>query len=326
MCTRGPNSGIGTTILFTTHTITSCLPAICPASGYVIGGNPSQSGATIVTTTDKNGHTVTYTQIPTGPGGGSNGGTGTGSPTGMPSGRPTCPANNNAQFSSPMGMVYQIMCDMLFTDETIETQTQDSLASCISSCDMYNLMSFMVASPCRGVSWSSDKNRDNCMLKSGSAGVYRRGVDSARLLSPNSGGGNNGTGTVGPGTGGGGTLVTGSMTAPPVLTTVVSGGSTIISTYISGGSTVVSTVISGGSTVLTTVVTGGSTIVTTTVSGGSTIVKTVPGGGSGGGGTGGGAGTGPGKLQSGQHVCYVSAKQLDRNWSRHRCWHGPRYD
>ncbi len=291
-----PQPAIGTTVLFTTHTITSCIPAVCPASGYIIGGNPTQSGATIVTTTDNNGHTVTYTQIPTGSGnGGVTGGNGgTAPPTNTE--LPTCPKSNNADFTSPMGMIYQVMCDTYFTDDSLDTQTQDSLASCVASCDMYNIMSFMISSPCLGVSWYSNRKQENCELKAGNSGIYQRRVDSARLKTPYTGPtGGNGTnpGNGGVSSGGSGITATGSMTAPPVVTTFVTGGSTIVT----GGSTVVT----GGSTILTggsTIVVGGSTYVTggsTYVSGGSTVVQTVTGGSGGNGGNGGNGGaTGPG--------------------------------
>ena len=55
------------------------MPGICPAPGNVIiGGNYTRSGAEVITTTDKNGHTVTYTEIPASPGGGGQGGSGSG--------------------------------------------------------------------------------------------------------------------------------------------------------------------------------------------------------------------------------------------------------
>jgi hypothetical protein len=202
---------------------------------------------------------------------------------------PTCPASNNARFTSPMGMVYQIMCNMLFTEETLTTQSQHSLGDCIASCDMYNTLSFMIASPCLGVSWDSEAKTNNCFLKSGSSGIYKRGVDSAKLLTPYSGpGGGNGTGGSGTGGNGGSTI-----TSPPHLTTIVSGGSTMVTTYVSGGKTKVTTIVQGGSTTVSTYITGGSTVVSTYVTGGSTIVQTVTGGGNGGG-SGNGGGNGPG--------------------------------
>ena len=300
-----PRPGIGVTTFFSTQTITSCgMPAVCPASGYVIGGNATQSGATVVTTTDMSGHTVTYTQIPTSPGGGGNdenggnGGGGSGgnggggyggTPTTTATGNavlPTCPYSNNVEFTSPMGMQYNIFCNELFTDIVLDTQTQSSLAGCISACDMYNTMSFMVASPCMGVSWYSMQSTDNCLLKTGYTGVYQRGVDSARLMSPYTGPGGGGNGTGPGGNGGGGDSGIGSMTAPPIVITYVTGGSTIVTSYVTGGSTIVT----GGSTY----VTGASTVVSTYVGGGSTVVQTVSGGGGGGGGSGGTATNGSG--------------------------------
>lgn len=282
-----PRPGVGTTTLFLTHTITNCnkLPGVCPSSGYVIGGGgtKTQSGATVVTTTDKDGHTVTYTQIPTGPGGGGNGGTGTGtkgSVTTTTTAQPTCPYSNNVQFTSSMGMLYDILCNTYFTDETLDIQTQNSLGGCIAACDMYNTLSFMVASPCMGVSWYSMQNQDNCELKTGSHAVYQQGVNSARLRTPYTGpGGGNGTGPGGSGgSGGGGVTITGSMTSPPIVTTFVTGGSTVVTSIVTGGSTIVSTYVTGGSTVVQTVSGGG---------GGS-------GPGSGGNGPGGSGGNGPG--------------------------------
>ena len=310
ICT--PRPGTGTTTFFTTHTITHCgMPAVCPAPGYVIGGNATQSGATVVTTTDKSGHTVTYTQIPTGPSGGGNrggpgsvpgGGLGTGTGTGgvtvttTNTALPTCPYSNNVQFTSPMGMIYDILCNDYFTDATLDTQTQGSLGSCIAACDMFNTISFMIASPCRGVSWYSGRTSDNCELKEGTSGVYREGIHSARLRTPYGGpSGGNGTGGGGSGPGGGGlTTVIGSMTAPPIVTTYVTGGSTIVSTYITGGSTVVSTYVTGGSTVVQTV-TGGGGGGGNGPGGGGGSGGTGPGGGGGGGGGGTGPGSGAGK-------------------------------
>lgn len=209
MCTA--RNGIGTTTLFTTHTITTCdMPGVCPAPGYVIGGNATQSGATIVTTTDKGGHAVTYTQIPTGGGGGG----GTATATTSSTAQPTCPYSDNVIFTSPMGMQYQVFCDEAFTDESLEIQTQSSLGSCIAACDMYNVRSFMIASPCMGVSYSRSVESDNCELKTGYSRIYQRNVDSARLLSPYEGGGGNSTGP------GGGI---GTMTSPPVLSTYGTG-------------------------------------------------------------------------------------------------------
>lgn len=328
--------GVGTTTVFSTHTIYNCdaLPGICPSSGYVIGGGGTrtQSGETVITTTDRVGHTVTYTQIPTRPGTGTsgNGSNGGSTKTTMTTNtaQPTCPYSDNSLFTSSMGRVYDILCNEYFSDTTLSVQTQNSLGGCIAACDMYNTMSFMIASPCLGVSWYSMQTKDNCELKAGSSAVYQQGVDSARLKTPYTGpGGGNGTGSgngTGPGNGGSsgtiGVTVTESMTSPPYLTTFVSGGSTglttivkggstVLSTYVTGGSTevtsiirggstVVSSYVTGGSTAVTTVVQGGSTFVSTYVTGGSTIVQTVSGGGggsgSGGGGGGGGSGTAPG--------------------------------
>ena len=303
-----PRHGTGTVTFFSTHTVTNCnkLPGVCPSSGYVIGGGgtKTQSDATVVTTTDKNGHSVTYTQIPTKTTGGGSGGAGSGTATTTNTAQPTCPHSNGMHFTSGMGMIYDILCNEYFTDETLDVQTQNSLGGCIAACDMYNTMSFMVASPCLGVSWYSMQETDNCELKAGSHAVYQQGVNSARLKTPYGGpGGGNGTGPgVGSGPGSGGVTITGSMTAPPVVTTFITGGSTVVTSIIKGGSTIVAS----GSTI----VTGGSTIVSTYVTGGTTVVQTIgpgrgPGGGgngpggyggtgSGGSGGGGGSGTGPG--------------------------------
>jgi hypothetical protein len=261
-----------------------------------------QSGETVVTTTDKNGHSVTYTQIPTGPGGGGNGGTGTGikgSVTTTTTAQPTCPYSNNVQFTSSMGMIYDILCNEYFADETLDIQTQNSLGGCIAACDMYNVMSFMVASPCLGVSWYSMQNQNNCELKTGSHAVYQQGVNSARLRTPYTGPGDgNGTGlesSGGPGGGGsGGVTITGSMTAPPIVTTFVTGGSTVVTSIITGGSTVVTSIITGGSTIVSTYVTGGSTVIQTVSGGGGSGP-----GGSGGNGPGGSGGNGPGGVGGG---------------------------
>ena len=198
---------------------------VCPDPGYVIGGNTSQSGATIVTTTDKSGHTVTYTQIPTGGSGGGGGG----SPTTSSTALPTCPFSNNVIFTSPMGMQYQVYCNEAFTDESLEIQTQSSLGSCIAACDMYNVRAFMIASPCMGVTYSREVETENCELKTGYTRIYQRNVDSARLLSPYGGG--SGNNTAGPGGGG-----IGSMTAPPVITSFIPGGGGGGSDGESGGS------------------------------------------------------------------------------------------
>ena len=115
---------------------------------------------------------------------------------------PTCPYADNTVFTSPMGNLYQIGCDLLFTDDDLERRTTPSLATCISLCDMSNTMSFMIPSPCRGVSWLSEQEADNCLLKTGNTGIYRRNVWSAKLITPYQGpGGGNGTGPGGNGTG-----------------------------------------------------------------------------------------------------------------------------
>ena len=299
-----PKPGVGTTTVFLTHTITNCdtLPGVCPSSGYIIGGGgtKTQSGATIIPTTDKNGHTVTYTQIPTGSGGGGSG-PGTGTVTITTTAQPTCPFSNNVQFTSSMGMIYDIMCNEYFTDETLDIQTQNSLGGCIAACDMYNTMSFMIASPCLGVSWYSLQKSDNCELKAGAHAVYQQGVNGARLRTPYGGpGGGNGTGPGGSGgPGGGGVTITGSMTSPPIVTTIVTGGSTIVTSFVTGGSTIVSTYVTGGSTIVQTVGGGG-------------------GSGPGGGGTGpgNGSGTGPGELMDlNPPVQCVTELTLERYWT-----------
>ncbi|TKA83791.1 hypothetical protein B0A55_00056 [Friedmanniomyces simplex] len=320
-----PTPGTGTTTVFTTQTITSCgMPMTCPASGYgVIGGSATQSGAIIVTTTNGAGQTITYTQIPTGAGSGGTGGNGGGSGNGGGPGAtqvitvsgttitttastalPTCPYNQGELYTDSMGMNYYIECNTLFTDTTLDTQTQSSLAACVASCDLHNTLTFYMASQCLGVSWYSMQSTGNCLLKSGGTGIFQEGVHSARLTTPYGGpGSGNGTGgsCIGGGGGGGGTVI-GTMTAPPSLTTYVTGGQT--TTIVRGGSTVVSqvggtttTIVSGTSTLIsvvggtpTTIVSGGTTI--TSVSGGSTIVATVTGGGGSGESGGGGVGNG----------------------------------
>lgn len=242
MCT--PRPGTGTTTLFATTTITSCgIGGICPAPGYVIGGgNTTRSGDIVVTTTDKNGNGVTYTQIPDRPsltsatgGGGSGPGTGTGGgggggPPATTSGTgynplPTCPYADRTVFTAPMGNLFQVSCNVLFINDVLDRKQTPSLATCISLCEMYNTMSFMVASPCLGVSWYSNQDVDNCLLKTGSTGVYQDGVWSATLLTPYEGpGGGNGTG---PGVS--------TVTAPPVVSTYVSNGNTIVQTVTGGG-------------------------------------------------------------------------------------------
>ncbi|KAK6398146.1 hypothetical protein LTR65_003226 [Meristemomyces frigidus] len=312
-----PTPGTGTITVFTTSTVTSCGPQpTCPASGYLIGGGATQSGNVVVTTSGKSGSKITYTQIPTttstgggsisssggsgGSGGGSggsgssasnggsgNGGSGGGTQIITVSGTtttatgsttlPTCPPAAGELYTDGMGMQYYIECNTLFTDATIDTQTQDSLPGCIAACDMYNTMTFYMASQCLGVSWQSTQSTNNCLLKGGSTGIYQAGVESARLTTPYAGpGGGNGTSGRTGGTGGGSGLTTviggmrtiiGTMTAPPSLTTYVTGGQT--TTIVRGGSTIVYT--SGGQVVTT--VSGGSTVIS--VSGGSTVVATV---------------------------------------------------
>lgn len=180
LCT--PLPGIGTTTLFTTDTITSCgTPAICPVSGYFSGGNSTQSEGIVATTTHKHMATSTATTANLA--------------------LPTCPYSNGFLFSSPMGMLYTILCDEAFADETLQFQNQTDLASCISACDMVNVISFMTASPCLGVTFYPEKKSKNCLIKTGSTTVHQRGADSARLLTPYEGpsGGNGTEGGSGPG-------------------------------------------------------------------------------------------------------------------------------
>lgn len=240
-----PRPGTGTTTMFATTTITSCgVGSICPAPGYVIGGgNTTRSGDVILSTTDKNGNSVTYTQIPnTSPASTTRTSGGGGGPPATTPGTgenplPTCPYADNTIFTSPMGNLYSVSCNMLFTNEVLERRTSPSLATCINLCDMFNTLSFMIPSPCLGVSWYSNQAEDNCLLKAGSTGVYHEGVWSARLVTPYQGpGGGNGTGPGGNGTGvttviGGYTTVT----APPVVSTYISNGQTVVQTVTGPG-------------------------------------------------------------------------------------------
>lgn len=237
MCT--PLPGTGTTTMFATTTITSCgVAGICPAPGYNFGGgNTTRSGDVVVTTTDKNGNSVTFTQVPNNPTTTSRGG-GYGGPPATTPGigenlLPTCPYADNTMFTSPMGQLYKVACNLLFTNDVLDTKTVPSLATCISLCDMYNTLSFMIASPCLGVSWRSGQGTDNCLLKTGSTGIYQEGVWSAQLTTPYQGpGGVNGTGPGGNGDGPGGVST---VTAPPVVSTYVSNGNTIVQTITGPG-------------------------------------------------------------------------------------------
>ncbi|KAK3111566.1 hypothetical protein LTR53_013052, partial [Teratosphaeriaceae sp. CCFEE 6253] len=199
----------------------------------------------------------------TGNGGTGNGGSGGATQTIIVSGTtvtatgstalPTCPFAQHELYTDIMGMNYYVECDTLITDRTLDTQTQGSLAACAASCDLYNTYNFYVPSLCLGVSFLSAQTTDNCLLKNGGTGVFKSGVHSMRLVTPNGPGGyGNGTGGSGPGTGPG-TTVIGTMTVPPALTTYVTGGQT--TTLISGGSTITSVI--GGSTVVSTFYTGG---------------------------------------------------------------------
>lgn len=222
-----PRPGTGTTTFFTTHTVTGC-PAIsvCPASGYLFGG-VTGAGATVVTTTDKNHNPITYTQIPTKTSPSSSAASAIDSTS-----LPTCPGSAGKIFSSQMGMQYKIDCGVYFTDETLSdgTSTQESLTGCIIACDAYNVLSFMIASPCLGVSYLTTQQKNNCLLKTGVASEPRAGVDSAQLLSPYQGPtGGNGTAGSGSGSGPGGggsigTVIGGSMTAKATTTAGSIGG------------------------------------------------------------------------------------------------------
>ena len=142
---------------------------------------------------------------------------------------PTCPYANDVTYTSTLGMLYSVFCYTNINDPTIDTQTQNSLTSCINACDMYNIKSFMTASPCMGVSWNTIQSTDNCLLKaSGNSSIQSADFVSARLISPYTGPGPTSNGT-GLGTG----------PSQTVVTSVV-GGSTYYSTYrtIDGISTV----------------------------------------------------------------------------------------
>ncbi|KAK3675700.1 hypothetical protein LTR78_004341 [Recurvomyces mirabilis] len=173
-----------------------------------------------------------------------------------------------------MGMNYYIECDTVFTDSTLSTEDSNSLASCVSACDMYNTMTFYQASECKGISYISTSTTNNCVLKSGYTGENQLGTHSARLMTPYSGPGN-GTGAGGYGGGGGGGAGTTVImtTMPPAVVTYVTGGQT-------------QTIIRGGSTY-------------ETVVGQQTIVSTVAGGSGGNGGSGGGGGGSGGNGGSG---------------------------
>lgn len=236
--------GTGTTTVFTTHTITSCGPqSICPNPGYgVIGGSTSYPGATIVTTTNSNGNSITYTAIPTGGQGGSgssgsgdngtsgngSGGSGSGGYGGSGSNNgtlPTCPLADGSSYIDSMGSQYIIQCGILYTDRTLDTKTQPRLTDCMASCDMYNVMNMAASEEdlCLGISWIEGQASDNCLLKAGSTSVKMPETHSARLTkrptTPGGGGWGSGSGN------GGGTVGITSVSGVATATGGGSGGS-----------------------------------------------------------------------------------------------------
>jgi hypothetical protein len=287
-CTARPGL-TGTTTIFTTHTVTACGSQLtCPSSGYFIyRGSSSRPGQQVITTTNSQGSSIVFTQVPAtvtptqtggggnggsaGTGGGGNGGsvgtggdgtggggTGGGGPTvtatAPGTAEPTCPVNNGETYTGNMGMQYLLLCDTAFSEETLETQTQDRIRSCISACDMYNTLKFYMGSQCLGINYYPGKARDNCLLKAGSASVRSFGTVAGRLISPQAGGGNG----TGPGTEPGdyGSTIVGSMSASPVFTTgpvrtetETTTTTTVSVSYVPSTVLSISTVYSGGSSV-----------------------------------------------------------------------------
>lgn len=293
-----PASRTGTTTIYTTSTVTTCPPQpTCPAPGYVIiGGSGSYPGQQIVTTTGSSGQSITYTQIPTitptgGYGGSGSGGSGGSAGHGPPdislvtmtataatsngpgpTGEPLCPAANDSIYTDSYGMRYRINCETAFSDMTLDTQTQNTVSGCISSCDLYNIKSFYLGTQCFGVSYFSDRNSSNCLLKAGATRIYQRNCESCELLTPSR---YNSTSTV--------TIVSASSSP---YTTVI-GGSTVVSTYTTtlpaSTVTIYTTIFTNGVSTGTPI--GYSTIQPSTVTytttktvGGTTIVTQGPGG------------------------------------------------
>lgn len=148
--------------------------------------------------------------------------------------QPTCPYAAGELYIDAMGQGYYIQCNTFFTNDTIgEPRTATSIAACVSACDMYNVMSFQSGSQCLGVSWLSNQTTNNCLLKRSTHGVYVGGIDSAFLTTPYSPP-QNGTSGGNGGGGGFGTTIIGTMTPAPIVTTYVSGGSTIVATVTAG--------------------------------------------------------------------------------------------
>lgn len=54
----------------------------------------------------------------------------------------SCPVNNGEIYTGNMGTQYLLLCDTGFSGATLETQTQDRFTSCMSACDMHNIMTF----------------------------------------------------------------------------------------------------------------------------------------------------------------------------------------
>lgn len=283
--------GTGTTTIFTTSIVTTCGPnPTCQATGYPRGGGAYPSGPILVTATGQDGSVNVYTQFPAGPasssignsgarptsnsGGGShpNSGPGSGATTitfsattviaTASTALPTCPYSNGAVFTGSMGMQYLINCNSLISNRSLDTQTQSNLASCISSCDSYNVRTFYTASQCLGVSYLLDVKTDNCLLKAGDKGAYQPNAASAFLLTQYAGPGGDGTNPIGP-------TVVKTMTTPALTSYIVSGGSTVIATVTAGGS---------GSGGRTTIINGVTTVVagSSNPGGQTTVINGVP--------------------------------------------------
>lgn len=306
-----PASRVGTTTVYTTSTITTCgARPTCPASGYIIIHNSiSYPGQQVITTTGYSGQPLTYTQIPIttstgGSGGGGSGGFGGSGGSGLSGSYMTatvvtstnavstastsqtnellCPSADNSIYTDSYGMRYKIHCNMLYSDDTLDTQTQNLLSGCMASCDLYNIKSFYLGTQCFGVSWFSDRNSSNCLLKAGTTSSrQQQNCDSCELLTPSR---YNTTSTI--------TVVS---VSPSAYTTVI-GGSVVVSTYTT---TLPASTVTIYTTIYTNGVTTGSPIgystipattvtsTTTTTVGGTTIITQGPGGYYGGGGAGG---------------------------------------
>jgi hypothetical protein len=287
-CAARPGLTGTTTIFTTHTVTACGSKVTCPKSGYFIyTGSSSRPGQQVISTTNSLGSSIVFTQIPatvsptqtggggsggsTGTGGGGGGGvggsTGTGGggiggggptvtipgtagPTVTVPGNadPTCPVNNGEIYTANMGMQYLLLCDTGFSGATLETQGQDRLTSCISSCDMYNTLKFYLgSSQCLGVNYYPKQTEDNCLLKAGSTSIRQIGTISGRLVTPQGGGGNG----TGPGTGLGdyGSTIIASMSASPVFTEGPTRTETVTTTTTSLSISLVPTTILSVSTV-----------------------------------------------------------------------------